>query len=68
LITPVVENSATYAQLSREPDDVVAPAHLLNRLSPKLVTVPLSFLWVHFGAPSAQSVHDKTAIVKDHFT
>jgi hypothetical protein len=68
LITPVVENSTTYAQVAREPDDVVAPAHALNRLSPKLVAVPLSFLWVHFAAPSTQSVHDETVIVKDQFT
>ncbi|MGC1594841.1 MAG: hypothetical protein WA774_05745, partial [Candidatus Acidiferrales bacterium] len=57
LITPVVENSTTYPHLSCEPDDVVAHAHSLNRLSPKLVAVPLSFLWVHFAAPFPQSVH-----------
>jgi hypothetical protein len=48
-IPPIVENPATYTELSREPHDVVAPAHSFNSLSPKLIAVPLPFLSFHFA-------------------
>jgi len=60
-ITPVVKNSATYAELSREPDDVVASTHSFDSLPPKLAAIPLSFPSFHFAAPFPQSVHEETA-------
>ena len=60
-IAPIVKNPATYAELSREPDNVVATMHSFNSLSSKLVAVPLPLRSFHFAAPFPQSVHDETA-------
>jgi hypothetical protein len=67
LITPIIKNPATYPELSRKPDDVVARAHPFNGLSAELIAVPLPFLSLNFATPFAHTVHPKLPHSKDYF-
>jgi len=59
-ITPDVKQSATYSELSGEPDNVIAGIHSLNSLPAKFVAIPLSLFSFHFAAPFPQSVLHQT--------
>jgi hypothetical protein len=55
-LSPDVKQSASYAELAGEPNNVVARVHSLNSLLPKLVRVSLPSFSRHFAAPFPQSV------------
>jgi hypothetical protein len=68
LIPPLVEQSAAYSQVSRQPHNVLARVHSLDRSATEFLAVPFSPFSFHFAAPFLQSVFCKMFQSRDSVT
>lgn len=59
LIPPLVEQSAAYSQVSRQPHNVLARVHSLDRSATEFLAVPFSPFSFHFTTPFLLSVFCK---------